>query len=189
MEHVDPIHLKPARQLSAALYQATGIRVSDCYQCRKCTSGCPVTFAMDIFPDQIIRLVQLGQEARVLSCNTIWICAACETCTTRCPNQIDIAGVMDYLKERAVKAGIQIPQPRTYAFHRAFLDDICRRGRVFEGRLMLGYLRKSGELTRKLTTGGLTSDLRMGWQMLMKGRMPLRPKGIKGKQEIKKILS
>ena len=69
-----------------------------CYQCRKCTNGCPVTFAMDLYPDEVIRMVILGQRERVLNCDTVWVCAACETCTTRCPNDVKIAELMDRLK-------------------------------------------------------------------------------------------
>ena len=167
---------------------STGIKVSSCYQCKKCTNGCPVTFAMDIYPDQIIRLIQMGQYQKVLNCNTIWICAACETCTTRCPNEVDIAGTMDYLKEKAIDAGISVPQPLTYIFHRSFLDDIKKRGRVFEGGMMQSYMLRSGELVRKLKTGEITEEIRLGYNMLRKGRMPLIPRGIKGKAEIKKIL-
>jgi len=76
--------------------------VSSCYQCKKCSAGCPLTFAMDFYPDQVIRLALLGQEEQVLGCRTIWVCSSCETCTTRCPNNIDIAGVMDWLKEAAI---------------------------------------------------------------------------------------
>ncbi|PQP34106.1 heterodisulfide reductase, partial [Desulfobacteraceae bacterium SEEP-SAG9] len=90
----------PNNTLLEEIEAETGIKVSACYQCKKCTNGCPVTFAMDIYPDRVIRFIQLGQEDRVLNCNTIWICSACETCTTRCPNEVDIAGAMDYMKER-----------------------------------------------------------------------------------------
>jgi heterodisulfide reductase subunit C len=171
--------------------QASGIRVSACYQCKKCTNGCPVTFAMDIYPDQVIRLVQMGQKQAVLTCNTIWVCSACETCTTRCPNEVDIAGVMDYLKEEAVRSGIALPQPRTYAFHRVFLDDIGRRGRVFEGGLLPRYMLKSGEMWRKIKELELRDDLELAYGMLRRGRMPLRPRGIsrRGQAEIKRLLA
>jgi len=66
-----------------------------CFQCRKCTNGCPVAFAMDLLPDQIIRMVLLGQRDAALSCSSIWICIGCETCTTRCPNKIKIAELLD----------------------------------------------------------------------------------------------
>ena len=83
-----------------------------CFQCRKCSNGCPVSFAMDLLPDEVIRMVILGQKDRVLRCNTIWICASCETCSTRCPNEVKIAEMMDHLKEMAIKEDIPCPQPQ-----------------------------------------------------------------------------
>jgi CO dehydrogenase/acetyl-CoA synthase alpha subunit len=56
---------------------------------------CPVAFAMDYKPNQICRW-SLGMKERVLSSKTIWVCASCYTCSTRCPNDIDIAKVMDW---------------------------------------------------------------------------------------------
>lgn len=164
------------------------LKTSMCYQCKRCTNGCPVTFAMDIYPDRVIRLVNLGRMDRVLNCNTIWICSACETCTTRCPNEVDIAGVMDYLKERAIHEGVKIPQPRTHAFHEAFLKDIEKRGRVFEGRMMQSYMIRSGELFRKIGNGSIVEDISLGLKLFLKGRMPLLPEGIKRKKEIKDLI-
>jgi heterodisulfide reductase subunit C len=162
---------------------------SACFQCRKCTNGCPVTFAMDLFPDEVIRLVILGQRERVLNSRTIWVCAACETCTTRCPNGVKIAELMDCLKEMAVKEGVPSPQPQILALHRAFLDDLKRRGRAFEGTLLARYLLRSGELLRKWRDGTWIDDMKVGWKMFWKGRLPLVPKGIKGKKEVREILS
>ncbi|MBW1739842.1 MAG: 4Fe-4S dicluster domain-containing protein [Deltaproteobacteria bacterium] len=182
----EPIKVDPG--FSRTVETLTKLNLDACFQCRKCTNGCPVTFAMDIYPDQVIRLVILGQKERVLRCSTIWVCSACETCTTRCPNEVDIAATMDALKEMAVKAGVQCPQPKTYAFHKAFLEDIKRRGRMFEGRLMQSYLFKSGEFYKKLVDGTIKEDISLGLNMFKKGRLPLLPKGIKGKKEIKEIL-
>jgi heterodisulfide reductase subunit C len=113
---------------------ASGEKVSLCYQCRKCSSGCPVTFAMDYLPDVILRMVQLGFKDRVLGSSTIWICASCETCTTRCPNGIDIAGVIDTLRRMTLAEGRAAPLavkdiPK---FHEAFLSSIKAGGRVNE---------------------------------------------------------
>jgi len=181
-----PVKVDPA--FSNLLEKVKHLNVTACFQCRKCTNGCPVTFAMDIYPDQVIRLVILGQKDRVLSCRTIWVCSACETCTTRCPNEVDIAATMDALKETAVADGIQIPESKTYAFHRAFLEDVKKRGRMFEGKLMQSYLIKSGELFRKVTDGSIKEEISLGFNMFRKGRLPLLPKGIKAKKEIKEIL-
>jgi len=159
-----------------------------CFQCRKCTNGCPVTFAMDFYPDEVIRLVILGQRKTVLACQTIWVCAACETCTTRCPNDVRIAELMDCLKEMAVQEGIPSPQPRISALHKTFLNNIKKRGRLYETTLLPAYLLKSGELLDKWNSGTWRYDLKLARQMLSKGRVPLMPKSIKGIREVREIL-
>jgi len=161
------------------------LKTSACYQCKRCTNGCPVTFAMDLYPDQVIRRVNLGQVERVLTCNTIWICSACETCTTRCPNEVDIAGVMDYLKEAAIQSGVRPAQKGTWAFHKTFLREIEKRGRVFEGALMQRYMIHSGDLFRKLGDGSILEDVILGLKMFKRGRMRLWPQGIRGKKEVR----
>ena len=160
-----------------------------CFQCRKCTNGCPVTFAMDLFPDEVIRMVILGQRETVLKCRTIWVCAACETCTTRCPNEVKIAELMDCLKEMAVHEGLPSSQPRILALHETFLNNIKKWGRLYETTLLPAYLLKSGDLLDKWTSGTWRYDLKLGRQMFSKGRFPLMPESIKGKREVRKILA
>ncbi|NMA14706.1 MAG: heterodisulfide reductase subunit C, partial [Clostridia bacterium] len=66
-----------------ALEKKSGVKLTDCYQCGKCSAGCPVAFAMDKTPRQIIRLLQLGLLEEALATRTIWLCATCQTCVTR----------------------------------------------------------------------------------------------------------
>ncbi len=160
-----------------------------CFQCRKCTNGCPVTFAMDLYPDEVIRMVILGQRETVLSCNTIWVCAACETCTTRCPNEVKITELMDCLKEMAIQEEIPCPQPRILALHETFLDNVKKRGRLFEASFFPSYLLRSGELAHKWREGTWQAEVKLGLQMITKGRIPPFPKRIRGAQEVRKILS
>jgi heterodisulfide reductase subunit C len=160
-----------------------------CFQCRKCTNGCPVTFAMDLYPDEVIRMVILGQRKTVLACRTIWVCAACETCTTRCPNDVRIAELMDCLKEMTLREGIPSSQPRILALHEAFLNNIKKRGRLYETTLLPAYLLKSGKLLEKWNSGIWRYDLNLSRQMFSKGRLPLMPKSIEGKREVRKILT
>ncbi|MCP4665914.1 MAG: heterodisulfide reductase, partial [Deltaproteobacteria bacterium] len=115
------------------------------------------------------------------------ICSACETCTTRCPNEVDIAGVMDYLKEMAIRRGVSLPQQRTYAFHESFMKEIEKRGRIFEGGLMQRYMLRSGDLFRKIGDGSIMEDVTLGFNMLKKGRMPLWPEKIKGRKEVRRL--
>jgi heterodisulfide reductase subunit C2 len=165
----------------------SGIKVSACFQCRKCTNGCPVTFAMDLYPDQVIRYILLGLKREVQESATIWVCASCETCTTRCPNEIDIAGVMDYLKQTVVKEKRPTAEDKVLAFHQVFLDDIRKRGRVFETALVGNYLFKSGDWLQKLKDGSILDEMRLGWMMVRKGRLNLFPKKIEGVEEIRDL--
>lgn len=183
-----PTQPSKALDATAADEIRTHLNVPACYQCKRCTNGCPVTFAMDLLPDEVIRRVNLGQLDKVMACTTIWICSACETCTTRCPNLVDIAGVMDFLKEMAIRHGISPAQPRTLAFHESFLKEIEKRGRVFEGGLMQRYMIRSGDLFRKLRDGSIREDIRLGLKMFSKGRLPLLPESIQGKDEVRGLI-
>jgi len=147
----------------------------NCYQCQKCSAGCPVAFAMDYKPNQIMQMVSLGMEDRILASKTIWVCASCYTCSTRCPNDIDIARVMDWLRQSALKAGVTPAEREVPIFHAAFLDSIRTRGRVHELSMMLRY---------KIRSGKLWDDFKLGWKMFTKGKLKLLPSGIKGKKEI-----
>ncbi len=181
--------LTPDYQLLEQLEVTGPFQAAACFQCRKCTNGCPVTFAMDIYPDEVIRMVLLGQRETVLRCGTIWVCAACETCSTRCPNEVKIAELMDCLKEMAVKKGLPCPQPRILTLHETFLKNIKKRGRVFESTFLPSYMLRSGRLGRNWKTGKWLDELKLGWQMFYKRRFSVFPKTVKDKKEIRTILS
>ncbi len=180
--------LEPSVVLAERLH-LNHLPVSTCYQCKKCSSGCPLTFAMDLLPDQVIRLAILGQEDQVLRSTTIWVCSSCETCTTRCPNNIDIAGVMDWLKEEAVKRGYAVAQPGVSRFHQTFLESVRLGGGRLSEPVLLGlYTLRRGHLPEKIKSGELLQELRLGWELARRGRLkPKLPKRLKGAKEIKRI--
>ena len=117
----------------------SGQSISACFQCQRCTNGCPVTFSMDISPHKLIHLLQLGQTDETLHSDTIWVCASCETCTTRCPNNIDIAHIMDTLRQLSRRRGIEASQKSMPIFLTAFLSSIKRHGRVHETEMALFF--------------------------------------------------
>ena len=87
-----------------------GEKLMRCFQCGTCTSDCPVArFSETYRPRQIIRMAQLGLKARVLKSDTIWLCAACFTCTDRCPQDVEVASVIRVLRNLAAEQGI-MPQ-------------------------------------------------------------------------------
>lgn len=70
-----------------------------CYQCGKCSAGCPAAPFMDILPNQVLRLLQLGKVDRILETNTPFACVSCFVCSSRCPKGIDIAAIMEALRQ------------------------------------------------------------------------------------------
>lgn len=78
--------------------ELSGEKLELCYQCGACSSGCPLTKEMDLLPSTVMRLVQLGVE-EVLESRTLWVCSSCFTCEVRCPRGIDVANVMEALRQ------------------------------------------------------------------------------------------
>jgi heterodisulfide reductase subunit C2 len=83
----------------AKVEELSGQNLLQCYQCGKCSAGCPVVSDMDILPNQIIRFAQLGLKDELLEAKSLWICASCMTCNVRCPKGINIAEVIEALRQ------------------------------------------------------------------------------------------
>ena len=154
-----------AETLAQTIQQDLEQNVYLCYQCVKCSSGCPLVEHMDLMPNQVMRAVQLN-DTSVLESKTVWLCASCQTCTTRCPQELDIAGVMDALRIEAKKRGVSPTIPDVDKFNTLFLKDIGLLGRLYEVGLMGGM---------NLWTGQPFKDMGMGLDMLKKGKLKLLP--------------
>jgi len=153
-------------ELAERVQEELGENVYLCYQCVKCTSGCPVSKFFDWQPNQIMRAVQLGQVDIALNAETPWLCASCQACTTHCPQELDVAGIMDFLTRESMDRGIKPPVPEADVFNSAFLREI----RVWRRAYELGMLAEM-----KLRNGNLTEDLDLGFKLFRKGRLPLLP--------------
>jgi len=92
----------PLSELRTFVEKQSGQNVLECYQCGKCSAGCPTAYAMDLTPRQLMRGIQLGLKDEVLGSTTIWLCLSCQTCSVRCPRQIDIARVLESVRQLAI---------------------------------------------------------------------------------------
>ncbi len=156
----------------------SGILPQDCYQCGRCSSGCPIQPHFDIKTMEVVKLSALGMELPLMKSHAIWLCAGCETCTTRCPNDIDIAGLMDVLRQYSLRKGYKPTEPRIAAFHKTYLEVISRWGRVFEVELFSIY---------KMRTLDLFGDLGMGLKMFLQGKLGLFPHRTRDRAAVRKI--
>lgn len=152
--------------------------VNLCWHCLTCSGGCPFSAHMDLLPNQVIRLVQLGEGREALRCNTIWVCVGCHTCSAQCPNSIDIAAIMDALRQLAIRYGIGPAENEIYRFHKYIYESIQRHGRLNKLEAMVQF---------KVGTGQIFTDLHLGMRMFTRGKLELLPQRIKRRSELKAI--
>jgi heterodisulfide reductase subunit C2 len=149
----------------------SGASPMNCYQCAKCSSGCPVAARADLKPHEVVRMVQMDQRQAVLASRFIWECTSCQTCTTRCPQKVDLAAMNDALRTMSRSASAVAPGTAVPVFNDIFLDTVRERGRVHEIGLMVRF---------KLRTRRFFEDAGKAPLMLLKGKLPLSGKRVGG---------
>ncbi len=159
---------------------------SDCYQCGKCTAGCPVSQRMDLPPTRLIRLLQLGDQAAAVRARSIWQCVSCQTCSTRCPQSVDCAGIMDELRQLAFEGGTASPGERdVILFQRAFLANIRRNGRLNEIELMMRF--KGEVFLRGRSLPFLFRDAGLALELRKRRKLHLRGEKVRDRAAVERI--
>jgi len=156
-------------------------RIAFCIQCGTCTGSCPVSYAMDISPRMVIALFRAGRIEEILRSRTIWICASCYMCTTRCPQAIKITDLLYALKRTAMETKLYPDRFPVYLLSKNFVRIVNRYGRNNEILLLLLYYLRRNPLE-------LVRLMPLGLALLRKGRISLLPSKIKGVKAIQKIL-
>jgi len=151
--------------------------LSACFQCGRCSVGCTVAEVTDLLPHRIVRLAQLGQREALLGAEHLWLCTGCGTCTTRCPNQVGVAELMDQLKAEAFVRRSGQGGPAMARFHALFHQSVYRYGRNYE----MGLVR------RLRTTRELIGDLRLGLRMVRTGKLKLRPQKVRDRCAVQEL--
>ncbi len=161
------------------IIEITGQDPALCYQCGKCSAGCPVREFAECAPNKVVRYLQLGMYDLALESKTIWLCAGCLTCSSRCPKNYELASLMDALRELAIKHNKKIPEQNVYKFHKAFLEPIRLFGRSYEIGMLMGY---------KFSTFKFLQDMDLAPEtLLFKSKMGLLPHIVKNSDKVKEI--
>lgn len=157
--------------------QASGQKISKCYQCGNCSASCAYTHVYDYPVNQIMRLVQLGHKEAVLNSHSIWLCATCQACTTRCPNNLDVAGIMETLRIMS-RQEKKVSEKEIDLFYHEFLESVRAFGRVFETGLLPVFSLKA---MKPFT------DMDLALQVIKKGKLAVLPHRIKGRKQVAQI--
>lgn len=157
----------PDAVLAGAIRRGAGINAYKCYQCKRCTAGCPVAGYAGLHPAQIVRAVQLGDLDSIMADKFIWLCTGCQTCSTRCPQEIDVAGIMDELRILAYEHDLVRKDAPFAGILKYNADSFKRWGRMYELELLA-----RDKLTRP---NSMTDDLVLGVKMVAKGKIGFLP--------------
>ncbi|HXK61645.1 MAG TPA: heterodisulfide reductase-related iron-sulfur binding cluster [Acidobacteriota bacterium] len=152
--------------LALRLEQELKQNVFLCYQCIKCTSGCPLAEFFDWQPHQIMKALQLGEDEVPLRSATPWLCASCQTCSTRCPQGLDVTSIMEFLTRESKRRGFRSHVREVDIFNEAFLRQVRLWGRAYD----LGMM---GEM--RLRAGKFTRDLDLAAKMLRRNKLAFLP--------------
>ena len=158
--------------------EISGVDIAGCLQCKKCTNGCPVSGMAKVKPSEIIRRLQLGGGDSILESDLVWMCASCETCFSRCPMQIDLAGVIDALRIISVKKNTVKQKGNIPLFNKWFLKTVNIFGRTYDLGMIAAY---------KIGTATYLQDADKFPMMLQKGKIALFPSFKADKKYVNRI--
>ena len=158
-----------------------GERIYECQQCGTCSGSCPTSSRMDYSPREIIAALRAGLLDRVLESNTIWLCSSCYSCTVRCPAGIKFTDVMYELKRLGNDYRFPSRKSNTAKMARSFVKTVDRHGRNAEGELLARYYLSTNPFQA-------LKQFWFGLRMLFRRRIPFLPHGIKGRNDLQKMI-
>jgi heterodisulfide reductase subunit C len=85
-------------------------RPYDCFQCIRCTSGCPSMKMLELKPHEVVSLTRLGFIKDVIDSGVLWACAMCLKCKERCPQEVAPVDLILALRNLAVEMEATVPE-------------------------------------------------------------------------------
>ena len=166
MKIIEKHEVKIDTDFAAEIQRLSGENVYLCYQCRKCSSGCPGKEYMQAGPADLMRYIQLGMKEKALQGPIIWACMSCQTCTARCPQDIDIAAIVDALKIIAQEQKVKTDTKGARLFNWLWMTILTFTGRMYEVVLTGGL---------NTLRGNPFKDIKLGMKMIKNGKLKLLP--------------
>ena len=165
------------QEILKTLLEAADVRQYDCYQCGKCSGGCPMADAMDLKPRGVMRCAQVGSLERILRSNTIWLCTSCHACVDRCPHDVNVPALIEKARYEAMRRGIS--RRDSDVLNRAFIANLKAFGRNHE--MLLAGLYNVFALKP-------AQDMMSVPHMLKKGLIHPLPESIKGVSDVTELI-
>lgn len=159
-----------------------GEKIRKCLQCGTCTGSCPVSYAMDLSPREVMALFRAGDFETILRSRTIWVCASCYACTVRCPAGIKVTEVLYALKRMAMDREIYPARFPTHVLADAFARLVDRYGRNWEPGLLVLYYVETGQFLK------LVASAPLAWRLWRKGRLQLKPDRLRNSKQLHAII-
>lgn len=147
---------------SPALAHLKTLAPEACFQCNRCTAGCPLLSAMDLTPAGVVHRLALGEWEPVLRSEAIWVCVHCETCTARCPQEVDISKLLQAARVVAWRNGKVAPDQAIATYFASFLENLYLYGRSAELPLTV---------ICKLKSENYFQDFILGLRLIARGRL------------------
>lgn len=159
------------------MMEKADVRQYDCYQCGKCSGGCPMADAMDLKPRGIMRCAQIGSLNRILQSNTIWMCTGCQACVDRCPHDVNVPALIGEVRYEAMRQGIR--RRDSDVLNKMFITNLKMFGKSHEMLLVGAY----NALALKPT-----QDVSHLPHMLKEKMIALKPNMVEGNDEVSDLI-
>ena len=178
---------KPNKDWSKRVEELAHTRLNDCYQCGKCTAGCPRADVMDLPPTRIMRAAQTGDILNAARATSIWRCLSCLTCTARCPKSVEVAGVIDALRQISIETNTFSDESlKVVGFQKAFLRNVRRNGRTNETEMATDF--EARYFFRRFDVMNVVRLGLLAPKMLARGKMHFKlGSPVKDKELVKRI--
>lgn len=153
-----------------------------CFQCGVCSGSCPTSDRMEYGPRRIMHMIRLGLADQVLRSRDIWLCVSCFSCSSRCPQRVQICELMSVLRNLSIAKGVA--RDEEAIFSQTFVNVLQRHGRMYEMEVLLRYYASRPGLGGLV---GLLKQASLGMGMFRKGKISLRPERIENTEELKQL--